>query len=294
MECDVVKKNLGLSRCNKLPKLPNGMIETPGNFVIPAATIASGPAAILTYLQSSLLAVEANRSYYWPPFDSYEDISEAAVYQDGPLSYRQVRDGNYRFRFGITQNMCLHKAMFTHRATSGRVILIDVENQLIGTELSNGDFAGLSIQMLNTEKLKFSDGSVATESPIVVALRNNKELDKNGAILDGTDIIGELYRIVDVELALVGDNTATLMTVDVSAICDGTAISGLVTADFLLVDNDDGATHAITSATESTTVPGRYAIVGVAFEASTLTLKAPSVLSVKAYESLAAIAIPAP
>lgn len=217
MACTVEdKKNLGLSNCNEFPGLLSGMIETNVDFAIPAATLASGAAAVQTYLQDALLDPIADRIYYWPPFASFEDVSEEAVYQDTPLRYRKVRDGNYRFRFGISENMCLHKAMFTHRRNSGRVFLVDQDGNLIGTELSNGDFAGFSIALLNTEKLKFNDGSVASESPILVALSNNIELDKNGEMFDASSFINELYRIVDVELTIVGSPSATTIVVDVA------------------------------------------------------------------------------
>ena len=36
MECDVIKKNLGVSRCNKMPEMLVGMITTPNDFVIPS------------------------------------------------------------------------------------------------------------------------------------------------------------------------------------------------------------------------------------------------------------------
>ena len=288
------KKNLGLSDCNEFPGLQDGGIETNADFVIPAATLASGAAAVQAYLQAALLDTIDDRIFMWPPFASFEDISEAAVYQDTPLKYRKVRDGNYRFRFGISENLCLHKAMFTHRRTNGRWFIKDQNGYLTGTKLSNGDMAGFTIAMLNTEKLKFNDGSVATESPIVIALANNIELDKNGLMFDASSFIGELYRIVDVYLTIVGSPSATTIVVDVKQVCDETPVSGLVVGDFTLTDNDNGASHAISSAVESTTIPGRYTLSGVSFEDSVLNLVAPSALSVKAYESNGAVAVNVP
>lgn len=289
MACTIEdKQNLGLSNCNEWPVIIAGMIETNSDFAIAAADLAD-PDDVRDALQDALLDVAANRAYYWPPFASVEDISEEAVYQDTPLRYRAVRDGNYRFRFGISENMCLHKAMFTHRRTNGRVFLIDQNGYLIGTKLSNGDMAGFSIALLNTEKMKFNDGSVASESPIVVALSNNKELDKNGLMFDVSDFISELYRIVDVAITVISATT-TVITLEVNAVCDDTPIDGLVTADFLLVDNDDGSSHAKTAAAVAG-YPGRYTLTGTSFEASTVTLAAPSALTIKAYESIGAVAV---
>ena len=56
--------------------------------------------------------------------------------------------------------------------------------------------------------------------------------------------------------------------------------------DFLLIDDDNGAIHAITTATENPAIPGQYELAGTLFEASQLSLKPPSTLSVQAYETL--------
>lgn len=289
MACSIEDKdNLGLSNCNEFPGLISGMIETNSDFAIAAADLAD-VSDVQDALEEGVLDAIASRIFNWPPFASMENISEEAVYQDTPLKYRIVRDGNYRFRFGISENLCLHKAMYTHRRRNGRVFLIDQNGYLIGTKLSNGDFAGFSIAMLNTEKLKFNDGSVASESPIVVALSNNIELDKNGYMFDASSFINELFRIVDVELTVVSAST-TEIVVDVKTVCDQTPLSGLGSADFLVIDNDNGATHAQTAA-ESTSIPGRYTLTGTSFEASTVNLKAPADLSIKAYESTGSKAV---
>jgi len=289
------KKNLGLSNCNEFPDLMNGGIETNSDFVIPAATLASGAAAVLAYLQAALLDPIADRIYYWPPFASFENISEEAVYQDTPLRYRRVRDGNYRFRFGISENICLHKAMYTHRRTSGRWFPTFQSGYIMGTELSNGDMAGFSIAMLNTEKLKFNDGSVASESPIVVALANNIELDKNGVMFDASSFITELYRIVDVNVTVVTITDAGDIDVLVSTDCDSTGVSGLVLADFIYL-NASGVAVTISTATESSTVPGQYKLtqVGDLFVDGTVNIRATDLLTVKAYESLGAATVNIP
>jgi len=295
MACNIEdKKNLGLVDCNEFPGLINGMIETNNNFVIPAADIAAGATTVLATLQAGMIAGAASRTYYWPPFASFENVSEDAVYQDSPLLYRRVRDGNYRFKFGISQNMCIHKAMYTHRRTNGRVIFTDQEGNLLLTKLSNGDYAGFSVALLNTEKLKFSDGSVATESPILIALANNAELDRNGVMFDASGFIGELYRIVDVNLVIVGTPTSSSIVVKATADCDGTPLSGLVVGDFLLVDDDDGLPHTISSAVESASIPGQYTLSGTLFEDSVLSLKPAATLSVKAYEAISSVEVIVP
>lgn len=278
MSCATNKKNLGRSRCSQLPSLPSGMITTPEDFVIPKATLKD-EALLKTFLNAAILNPLASRVYYWPSFASFENISQEQVWEDTPLAYLPILDGNYRFRFGISESMCLHRNMYTHRAiNNGRIILIDKENQLILSENANGDGIGFGIQVLHTEKFQFNDGSVATKSPIVVALRNNKELDKNGIIVP-FDAVGELYRLVDVTLEVI-DSSDTELVVDVYAACDGTKLNGLVLADFVALD-EDGNPLTISDVEED---DGRYTLTGT-FTDGTISLKAPSTLSVKAYEA---------
>lgn len=284
--CVAEKKNLGLVQCNKLPGMIKGMITTPKGFSITPANAVEADE-----WQDALLAAAGVRIYLWPPFDGVEDVSEDAVYEDTPLSINAVRDGQYRFRISISQNLCFHKAAFTHRGKGDRVFLVDVNNRIFGTEDSDGNMRGFKISLLNTEKLKFSDGSVSTKTPIYLGLADNLEIDNAGLLLDAP-FIGELVGIVDVELALTATpHTATKIYVTVTSVCDGTAVSGLVAADFVITDTDDGADHAITSVVEAN---GVYTITGVGFEACTLSLESAATLSIEGYELLETLAVPAP
>jgi hypothetical protein len=272
-------KNLGLSNCNELPGLLNGMIETPQSFVIPAATLASGEAAIKAYLKAALINVtQESRIYVWPDFKLVEDISVAPVYEDTALAYLAVQDNKYRFRFSISENLCLHKAMYTHRRQNGRVFLRDKAGYLIGTLLSNGDFAGLSIQLLNPEGFKFNDGSVSTKSPVVVALASSAELNKNGYMYNAVNFVDELESIVDVNVTLV-TATTTVITVDVATTCDATSVLGLLTASFQ-VKTTAGAAQTVVAAAVGAT-PGRYTLTGTGLVTGNM-----KVLSTSNYESL--------
>lgn len=294
MDCEVVKQNMGRSRCNKMPEQIRGMITTPDGATIPPATLAD-PVALEALIQEKLVAPLSERWYKFPNFSTFENTSPEASYEETNTGdYLPVTDGKYRFKFGIRENICTHKAMYTHRAIGvGRVIFYDSTGQLILSENSDGDGQGFALQLLHTEKFIFNDGSVATKSPIVVSLLDNKELDKSGIIVP-IDFWTTLYRIVDVVLATVGAIADDEIVVDVAAECDGTAISGLVVGDFSLLEAD-GSVQVITSATESTTVEGRYTLAGAGgWVDGTLNIKSASALSIKAYDSTGAIAINVP
>lgn len=273
MSCDLRKIPLGVGGCAKIPALIKSMIVTPDNFTATAANLSSK-----SFWQNAVKDEPSKRVHIWPYFDTFEDISEEAVYEDTPLSYLAVRDGNYRFKFGIAQSLCLHKAMFTHRASTGRAWLVDVNDEVICTVGADNLYRGLSIQLLNTEKLMISDGSVRTKTPVVLALRNNRELDQNGYMFTA-DWFSEVIRLKDVTLKLVSASTSTIV-VDVVTTCDNSPVAGLIAADFVLKDNA-GASQSFTLSSSG----GRYTLSATnSFVDGTLTLVKPSLLSVEAYE----------
>lgn len=227
-DCVIAKKNMGASQCNKLPGRLVSMITTPNSFEIPAGLLVAGQEiALLAYLQAATLAGQATRIYKWPEFVSMENVSKEATYEDTVYSYLPVDDGQYRWKPAIRENFCTHKAMFTHRANSGRIIAIDHLGQLFLTKKSSGAGAGFLIQTLHTEKLLLNDGSVATKSPFLVALKNNAEIDKSGIVIS-LDSVGELNRIIDLEVEVISA-VANQVVIKVTAECDGTEIEGLST-----------------------------------------------------------------
>jgi hypothetical protein len=202
-DCVVVKKNLGKSKCNKLPKYFKCMITTNNDFKLEPADYAT-PAALQTKLQTAIKAGIASRVYLWPPFSNLDDLSEEAQYFDTPLTVVPIRDGQYRYKPFISKNMCIHKAMFTHRAINeGRVLFFDLDNQLFGTEDADGNIYGFTLALLHTEKLDLSNGSDPTMSPIYVVLADNLEVDRDGVVIDAS-VVNRLDRLTDVEITLAG------------------------------------------------------------------------------------------
>lgn len=290
---DPLKKNLGLTRCKKLPSMPRSIIETKSNFYFTPSQLETA-AAFKTALDAAIQAGYATRVYLWPLFKNIEPLSEEAIRLVTPLGTTKVRDGRYAWRFMISENMCIHKAMFTHRSSNGRVFLYDDKSQLFGTKDASGNFYGFTIDLLDTEKLSFSDGTNPTMSPIYLSLADNLEADQDGYVLDRSvaSVINTIDRLTDVTLEVSGAITADAFAVKVYVSCDGTPVNGLLEADFIL-KNNAGAAQTIDSVTEDN---GTYTIDAGAgtFVDGTLTLRAPNLLTVKAYEPEAAITINVP
>lgn len=287
------KSNLGKSRCNKLPKLMKTMITTPDDFVLAPADLVSG-ATLLTALQALLKNPINSRGYLWPQFHNIEDNSEEAQYEDTPLARIPIRDGQYRFKPLISKNLCMHRAMYTHRAINeGRVFFIDVDNQLFGTEDADGNMMGFKIGLLWTEKLRISNGTNSTLSPIVVDLADNEEIDGSGVLVDASSLT-TLEPLTDVTITSISQHASNGIVFEVKQSCDGTPVSGLVADDILVYAVDGNTLQAKLSLTENANIPGRYTLMPPGadpFEDGTLTLRAASALSVGAYEAEEALTV---
>lgn len=282
-DCTVVLKNLGLSKCNKLPGLIKGMITTPRSFFL-----SQTDAIDVTKWQAAILAAAGSRIYLWPGFRDFKDTSEQAVYEETPLSTMKVRNGRYRFEISIKESLCVHKAMFTHSGNATqRVFLIDQQNQIIGSVDSNNNVVGFDVELMDVQKLMFSDGKVSTKTPVYLVLSDNLELDQNGVIIDGSSIINNLIRLTDVDLKQVGSISGTTLKLTVKTSCDGIALAGLASADFSVVSNT-GVARVISGS--PVYANGVYTLTVTALTAGDIVnLVAASSLSVPGYESTGSV-----
>lgn len=284
--CETLKKNIGAVRCGELPAMPRLIITTPDEFSFAPADLAD-QATFKTAIQDALIAGVDARIYLWPNFVGFESVNEDAVYEESALADMFVRNGKYRMRFSVRKNLCLHKAMFTHGSNSGRAFIIDVNNKMLGTlDEETGNFYGLSISLLNPEKLIISDGTIATKSPIYMVLADSNEIDQNGVMVP-VPFINTLKRLTDVTIAQVTDypdNAATEIKVTVLTSCDSVPVLGLLMADFVATDAS-GDAIVLTAATPDGA--GGYVLetAGAFDVGSEVTLRAPSLLTVTAYEA---------
>ena len=282
--CTENKLNIGASECKKLPGLIKGMITTPENWSITAANAASQ-----TNWQDAILAPKGTRIYLWPKWAvGMEDLSEEQIMEETPLTAIPVRAGQYRFRLMFRENLALHKAMYSHNNTAGRVFLIDNENKLIGTSIDEGvTLQGFLMDNLLVEKLKLGDGSVSSKTPIRFYLADNNELDANGYMIE-PNFLSSLLPLTTVK-PTVSAASATSITVSVKSILDSLPIIGLVAADFTLL-TAAGLAQTISGATEPND-DGVYVLTGSGWVTGTLNLKAASALTLVGYESQGTVAV---
>jgi hypothetical protein len=281
------KRNLGKSKNNNMPKLWKYLIIVPDNFELAAADIAT-EASLKTAIQTAIKAAIQSRAYLFPPIFKTEDLSDPAVYDKSVLGINDVFDGLYAYKFHFAENMFTHKSLQSHYyKNEGRGILVDFENRWMLTEKSNSKLTGATIQFAKAEKTVQSDGSKSTTSPYYLVLSDPKDWDVRGRLIEGGSVITELDPLTDVEIVLAADDAfdPAGFEVDVRTESDETPVSGLVLADFKLYAADGVTLQTINTAAEDANIPGRYNLLppgGNPFEDGTLTLRAPSLLTVAA------------
>jgi hypothetical protein len=285
MGCESDKKNLGVGKCTDLPTLIRGIITTPPEFKATAANLV-----LQTFLQNAIADDANSRIYLWPKFSTVpENRSTETIYEDNPVSFSHILDGRYRWLAHISKSLCFHKAAFSHRSSTDRVWLIDGKNNLIGTYVGddiNGDaeYAGFTLDLLNVENLMFSDGSVSTKTPILIALADPMEFNDPvyGAYMFKVPFLNLLAPLTDVEIVVTAQ-VAGKITVTVKTKCDQSPVTGLVEADFS-VTTTVGAAQTIDTVTE--TEDGTYEIThATAFVDGFVDIVGPQALSV--YPTLA-------
>lgn len=276
LDCITDVANIGASACKQFPQALEGFIKTPLDFTISATDAATSAA-----WQTAIVAGDATRIHLFPLAYDFENLSEEATRASSNLGKEvTVRLGQYRFRLSFRENLELHKAMYSHLGSGGRIFLIDINKKLIGTSDDGGTtLKGFTIDQFMPEKIQFGDGSTPSLSPIYVSLSNSDELDVSGQQIRFNTQLLALKPLIDVRLAQVGSLTSTTFTVSVKSILDNVAVKGLLTADFIetmgggaitWVDNGDGT----------------YTATGTSLTTGTVALRAANLLTVRAYEGV--------
>jgi hypothetical protein len=287
--CSIAKQKIGRTRCVAILQNPAYIIETPNGFELTAANLAT-EADLLDALQTAIKAGEDVRIVNWPRASRSEDSSERAVRQEAALGTQKVREGNYRRTFFFNVGLCTAKAMYTRSRKDGRLIIIDQELNGLLIQKSNGNFAGMTIDLLDVEKPIIGTGEAPSELPVYVSLANAKEMMNSGFIYDFS-CVPELEPLTEVEVA-VAVVSATVLTVTITNKCDGTKVTGLAQADFSVLTTA-GAAQGLTAFAANAN--GTYTLTkGTNFVDGTVDLVAPSVLTLDAYETSGATAFDIP
>lgn len=233
---------------------------------------------------------EASRWYPLPPFYRYEPSREDFVYSQGDFGKKvPVRAGHpdgiaYYERLPI----CFTKSLRDFNDQVWKAYVVTEEGYIKGYSEAGTKFEPMNVFVHFEEEMPATADEVSLVK-LRIYLTEAWQWHDYGAVIyppgaatswDPRDLEG----LLDVDVTI-NSSAADSLVVDVAATCDDQAITGLVAADFTVLDGSD-ETQAIDSVTESSTVDGRYTLTpSTTFAAGTVNLKEPSAMTTDGYQT---------
>ncbi len=231
---------------------------------------------------------------------SYEAADEGAVYDQTSYGSTHVRDGRKEFKIMIDSNSDLHKRLRTLKSSDSYGVIFIYDSGLIKAynPPATTEVRGFSMRVINVEYKTENDGTTSGKTPIFFSYKDPSQVEDYPIIIKPTWNPSDLEALKMVNMTIIGAPSATTVVVDVYldhiATHVGTAtanpVEGLVTADFSFLNGSTGAAQTVT-ATESTTVAGRYTLAGTGLVTGTLALKDPSLMTTNGYKSVTTTAV---
>lgn len=276
--------NLGRCDCNQIITAPEYLVFTTGEFEF--ATKAA--AIVQANWQSGIQSKQV-----FPLGQVLEQAS--ADTEDGTYSSANghvtipTSKGKWVKTYFVQATAFLIRKLYTLNGKSGRLFLTDGQGNTLCTTPDETKIQGLYVKNIRVGKPMLPDTKDdILRVGITFEFSNLDEYTKDLAVIT-VDFADELNALLDATVTYVSSNVGkTEHTITVAKVCDGSAVSGLVTADFLLTDDTPSA-ESFTAA-ESGTVPGTYVLTTSALGADNyiVNLNIPSVMTTDGYESTGA------
>lgn len=286
--CNTGGANTAMPKCGGNYGRPIFPILTPPDGSIDTETNALLQATWRTGIEND----ESSRWYPWPKFYRYTPSREDHVYSQGDFNDKiSVREG-YGDGIAVYANppICFQKKLRKFNNQTWKAYWVTDKGYILGTSSDGVKFEPLSVFVHVEEEMPPTADEVRL---MQIRIYNTEayEWEDNGVVIDPrNDAVStwdprELEGLLDVTVEI-STSSATSVVVDVQSYCDDTPVTGLVLADWTLIDSA-GNTETINSSTESTTVDGRYTLDVSTLMADTydLNLLQPSAMTTEGYQT---------
>ena len=201
--------------------------------------------------------------------------------------------GNYQFEYHFVPPVFNMTSAYNFNGRRMRVVIIDGNNQVIGTTPDGTKFQGFDCYRVEVKKLIQAENlNEVARLPMVFELTKPSEYKEDLATFEAS-FAPDLQGLHDVDLAVVGSNPTTTddeITVTVKRKSDESPVIGLVADDFVCYK--DGVAFTISSATPSAFIAGQYLIDTAAVFAAAeyiVNLQEPDDMTTDGYQSTGAI-----
>lgn len=271
LQCAGDNGNTGIQSCSWNPSNITGAIMLPKGKSYTATDVA----VLWTTLQADVKDdAKSKRIYPIGAFKAITDNStEVQIETDGYGGQTFVRDGDYNWTFEYKNGMCFYKALrtFHTKNSSFDVLFIDeVNNILWGTENSNGELQGFSLELLIVPNIKINDGSASTKYMITFGLSDPAELNDNSYAVSfpNNQKLMKLSGLLDTTLTATSTINATTgdVTVTLTSACGATDLAELYPTE--LID----LTPAPAFIVYNTTLAAAVAITGIVVNGNAITI----------------------
>lgn len=200
-----------------------------------------------------------------------------------------VRDGKMRETGHSVMALC---EMIEHRkfnGKTGRIFLVTSNGYVLGYSPDGTKLKGFSIDTLKVGLLGGTDGSTVRKVPVFWSLAVPEEFGSYVGAIKPTWNALDLEGLINVDIALSGTATSSLVTFTVKTSCEAEGVTGLVEADFSFLKTDGDAQTGQTFAEVGS---GVYTFSSSAATVSgTLALEAPDDQTTGGYDDSGALTI---
>lgn len=286
LNCTTAGSNTGLAACREnfgMDKLYIfAPIDSDGEFA------ARADAETLSNWLTKINAASSNdRLKPTARIFAIEVNDEEPVYDAGSDGDQdEVREGRYDRRAMFLLSMCEHKKYRTLN-NGNYALFIVTANGYIKGYTDGTAFKPFSLSTLKVEKQMPNDGTVNNKTPIRTVESNPTEWNDNFWWIKPTtwNPLTDLVGLIDCDLSI-SSSSATSQVVEVLSDCGQVPVTGLVEADFTLVDSAGAdASSDITNFADNG--DGTYTFTTNALSADTYTydLAAVGTMTTQGYES---------
>ena len=236
-------------------------------------------------------AINAKYMSPFPTFDEIEPNEEDDVETETGLGVSKfVREGKDGATGRFELALCNLAKLRTYNKSLGRAFAITENGMVRGTSPDGVVFKGFKLSKFFTSKMKGSDGSTVRWVELKYQFKNSNELGDYPAVPALTWDPLELAGIIDVDLSISGTPTSGELIVKVARDCDAEAVTGLVEADFTLVNDESATQLPATSFTDNGDGTFTFTFTDAAVLSADdyiVNLKSPSTQTTGGYESSA-------
>lgn len=200
-----------------------------------------------------------------------------------------VRDGKMRETGYSIMAIC---EMVEHRKfnnKTGRLFLVTSNGYLLGYSPDGEKLKGFTLDTLKVGLMGGTDGSTVRKVPVYYSLAVPEEFGSYIGAIKPTWNPTDLEGLINVDIAISGSPTSSLVTFTVNSACDGEAVTGLVEGDFDFLKANGDAQETQTFAEVGS---GVYKYTSsTAAVTGTIALKAPEDQTTGGYDDTGAVTV---